>query len=299
MTTANGSSPDSAMFKLPDDAAKPRPERRTWEGYASDFRDLTKQLATVQGAQEALRAEHAALGVRYETLQRQRRDDQDRFALLSRARGALEANSVAQATRTRAAQDALAARDATLARLEAERDATEAERARLSAAVATAQTALTALHAEMDVLRDTIDAQRTAASGHIAARSAGGSRRSPIDRLLAALALRRARQAARRRDWARAAALYTVVLMTRDEPRIWVQLGHALREQKAFLPAANAYRQALGRGLPDGEVHFMIGLSAARAGDAGAALAAYRQALRCAPGLRDTYAELRDPGLAD
>ncbi|MBL6453841.1 hypothetical protein JMJ55_00815 [Belnapia sp. T6] len=54
-----------------------------------------------------------------------------------------------------------------------------------------------------------------------------------------------ARHAARHRRWARAERLYRLVLrLCPGQPKLWVQLGHMLKEQGAMAAALGAYRMA-------------------------------------------------------
>lgn len=266
-------------FVVPAAATVPIAERRTWEGYASDFRDLSEQLTALQQKLDTAQSERDGLAEQYALLQRQRHADRDRLASIIRAREALEANSAAQANRARIAQNAIALRDATIAALEAERQQSITDKA----IVPPDQPAF-------PIERQELPSGDVRITTHTLPPSL-------LDRLLVALALRRARQAARGGYWAQAETLYQTVLMYRDDARIWIQLGHAQREQRAYADAAIAYREALARYPDNGEYHFMLGLAEAGQGNHAAAREAYHRARTLDARLVDIYGELRDPSL--
>ena len=92
----------------------------------------------------------------------------------------------------------------------------------------------------------------------------------------------RADAAMRAREWAVAAALYNEFLAQRPERAdIWVQFGHALKEQQRIGEAEVAYRQAVSRAPGDHDAPLHLGHMLLGAGARLAALAALRHAARC------------------
>lgn len=64
----------------------------------------------------------------------------------------------------------------------------------------------------------------------------------------------------RARDWATAAGLYERALAIRpDDAPLWVQLGHALKEQQQFEAAERAYRRATVAAPEDGDAALHLG----------------------------------------
>lgn len=104
---------------------------------------------------------------------------------------------------------------------------------------------------------------------------------------------RRAGDEARdRKDWTAAAELYRLHLEVepKDVP-IWVQLGHALKEQGQVSEALHAYRQAAELGTEDGDAQLQFGRALVLAGRRGEATESLANALRLGASA-DAYREL-------
>ena len=105
--------------------------------------------------------------------------------------------------------------------------------------------------------------------------------------------LRLADKAARARNWREAARLYKHSLKKRpNDPAVWVQYGHALKESGDRQQAEAAYRRslALDPDLPD--THLQLGHVLKLQGRLDEAAMAYLQALALAPTLRYAAREL-------
>lgn len=104
---------------------------------------------------------------------------------------------------------------------------------------------------------------------------------------------RRAGDEARdRKDWTAAAELYRLHLEAepKDVP-IWVQLGHALKEQGQVSDALQAYRRAAELGPEDGDAQLQFGRALILAGRRGEAAESLANALRLEASA-DAYREL-------
>lgn len=88
------------------------------------------------------------------------------------------------------------------------------------------------------------------------------------------------------RDWVGAAKAYRqhVDLNPSDQP-IWVQLGHALKEQGLLEEAADAYQQAVDLAIDDGDANLHLADLLRRLGRGEEALAAYERVNRASPNL--------------
>lgn len=88
------------------------------------------------------------------------------------------------------------------------------------------------------------------------------------------------------RDWVGAAKAYRLHLDVNpaDQP-IWVQLGHALKEQGLLEEAADAYQAAVDLDIDDGDANLHFADLLRRLGRSEEALAAYERANRAAPNL--------------
>jgi tetratricopeptide (TPR) repeat protein len=123
--------------------------------------------------------------------------------------------------------------------------------------------------------------------GRTAGPSAGGSSE-------ATEALRGAGDLARdRRDWAAAEAGYAAYLAAQpDDADIWMQLGHALKEQGNRSGAEAAYRKSLALKPDDADAHLQLGHLHKLNGNPALAAFYYREAVERDPGLRDAREEL-------
>jgi tetratricopeptide (TPR) repeat protein len=107
----------------------------------------------------------------------------------------------------------------------------------------------------------------------------------------------RADRARDARDWATAARYYRKALdQNPDNPPIWVQYGHALKESGSLLEAENAYRKSLELDGDVADTHLQLGHSLKIQGRKIEASAAYLRALARDPALEHAAAELKTLG---
>jgi len=100
-------------------------------------------------------------------------------------------------------------------------------------------------------------------------------------------------QARDARDWPEAARCYRGALDVQPEMTgIWVQLGHALKEQGDFHSAEAAYRQSLALDESIADTHLQLGHALKLLGRWGEAADAYHRALQLDPGLSQAGEEL-------
>jgi tetratricopeptide (TPR) repeat protein len=99
------------------------------------------------------------------------------------------------------------------------------------------------------------------------------------------------------RDWVSAARLYRQALEQKpDNPAIWVQYGHALKESGDVLQAENAYRKSLELDAEVADTHLQLGHALKiqeRRIEAGVA---YLRALVLDPSLNHASSELKGLG---
>lgn len=97
---------------------------------------------------------------------------------------------------------------------------------------------------------------------------------------------RKGNQSRDARDWAGAASAYTLHLASNqtDQP-IWVQLGHAWKEQGLLAEAADAYQTAVDLDIGDGDANMHLADALRRLGRDEDALAAYERANEIAPNI--------------
>jgi glycosyltransferase involved in cell wall biosynthesis len=99
------------------------------------------------------------------------------------------------------------------------------------------------------------------------------------------------------RQWARAACAYQRALQLDPSlSGIWVQYGHALKEQGALEAAETAYRKAMACGLDDADVHLQLGHVLKLRNQRPDAVRAYSEAFRREPTHPDVLTELRHMG---
>lgn len=105
------------------------------------------------------------------------------------------------------------------------------------------------------------------------------------------------------RRWAAAATAYQEALGIKpDQPAIWVQYGHSLKEQGFLADAEAAYLRAAALDGGQADTHLQLGHVLKLQGDTARAIAAYEMALSRAPRMEQGRAELADlresaPGL--
>jgi FkbM family methyltransferase len=117
----------------------------------------------------------------------------------------------------------------------------------------------------------------------------------PRGRLLLGIA----RAAARQRDWPAAAARYRRLLARFPEAAaVWVQLGHALKEQGQLEEAEGAYLEALKRDRNSADTFLQLGHLFKLRGEHEDSLKAYLSAFRLRPNLLAVQQELQACGIA-
>jgi FkbM family methyltransferase len=118
----------------------------------------------------------------------------------------------------------------------------------------------------------------------------------PRNRLL----LRVARRAASQGDWPAAAAQYRRFLARFPEAAaVWVQLGHALKEQGQLEEAEGAYLEALKRDRNSADTFLQLGHLFKLRGEHDDSLKAYLCAFRLQPNLPAVQQELQARGIAE
>jgi len=101
-------------------------------------------------------------------------------------------------------------------------------------------------------------------------------------------------------DWDAAAEHYRQALTRNpDNPPIWVQYGHALKERGRRLEAEAAYRRAVDGDPASADAHLQLGHVLKLRGSGEEAKAAYLRALALDPALADARRELAALGLGD
>jgi glycosyltransferase involved in cell wall biosynthesis len=87
-----------------------------------------------------------------------------------------------------------------------------------------------------------------------------------------------------RRDWAAAEKFYVTYLDAKpDDAAIWVQLGHALKEQGKVPASESAYRRALELNPDDADAHLQLGHALKRQGKRNEAGKCYARSLQLMP----------------
>ena len=96
-----------------------------------------------------------------------------------------------------------------------------------------------------------------------------------------------------RRDWPTASKFYRKALDTdRDQPAIWVQLGHALKESGDIQGAEGAYREALRIQPDSSDAHLQLGHALKLLGRRENSMEAYAKAVALDPANKHARAEL-------
>lgn len=265
------------------------PRRRTWEGFADDYRSLSEQLMVMtQRQHEALdqiRALEQQVGSRESDIKRlkaQRQKDLERLAAVSRTRDLLEKRAAAQMAKVAAA----------MARPAPPRPVPPPPPA---AAPALAPPPPTPAVAEQpqEIEAPAAPAQ---AYGFVAfyddrreVRPLGWSDKKWWLRTIAM-----AQAAHKERRLGDAQLYFEAAILTRPSASLWEQLGHVLRESGQFLEGELAYRRSLALKPGRAEPLFLSGYCMEMAGRPGEAVTLYEEALQSDPGLVDRYEHLRD-----
>jgi Flp pilus assembly protein TadD len=94
-------------------------------------------------------------------------------------------------------------------------------------------------------------------------------------------------------EWQLAAGLYHIALeRTPNNPPIWIQYGHALKESGDLAEAETAYRTAITYEPADADAHLQLGHALKLQGKQAAAEVAYRQAWVLDPSSAEAAREL-------
>ncbi len=284
------------------------PKRRTWEGYADDYRALSEKLVDASRMQqeartqiEELEAQLDAKDANLKRIKAQRLKDLDRLAAVSRTRDLLEKRSAAQMAKVAAAHARAAAAPAVAAFIPAEIAAARA--AEPDTPPIGEVLALEMPDKSMPEVREVPPAncadegQRPlgAASSFFTwlsqhdERSLGWSERRWWRQTIKA-----AQKAHKEQRLGLARQLFEAALHTKATASLWEQLGHVLRESGHFLDGEAAYRHALALKPDRAELMFLSGYCLEMAGQFGEAASLYDAALVTDPMLAGRYAHLRD-----
>lgn len=109
--------------------------------------------------------------------------------------------------------------------------------------------------------------------------------RSLMGRVAASFALRFARHAAKRRDYATAEIFYQVILLLAPRTFIWRQTGNMLAGQGLFLAAVDCFDRAIETDENDAEAWYVRGVALRRSGDRNQGTESIKRALLIDPSL--------------
>lgn len=109
--------------------------------------------------------------------------------------------------------------------------------------------------------------------------------RSLVGRLLAAITLRFARRAARRRNYATAEVFYQAILLLAPRPFIWRQTGNMLAGQGLYAAAVDCFNRAIEADENDAEAWHAKGTALRRIGEREAGTEALLHAIQLDPAL--------------
>lgn len=115
--------------------------------------------------------------------------------------------------------------------------------------------------------------------------------RSLLGKLVAWLALRLARRAARQRDYASAEVFYQVILLLAPRAFIWRQTGNMLAGQGLYAAAVDCFDQAIEANEKDAEAWHARGVALRRSGDRDEGTESIKRALQL-----DASLAVRDRG---
>jgi tetratricopeptide (TPR) repeat protein len=263
-----------APTEVPTDEAT---KRRTWEGYAEDYRELSEELIDVSRRQQeslsqikALEAQLEAKAADLKKVKSQRLKDLERLAAVSRTRDLLEKRAAAQMAKVAAA---LARPAPTM----------------ISGAT---EPSGTTLAARTQSLPSGGQPDANQAEGLRVDARAGGL--GWLDRLWWRQTVKAAQRAHKERRLGDAQILFEAALLGRQTGVLWAQYGHVLREAGCYLAGELAYRNALSLQPGQAEWHFLSGYCLEMAGQYDDAVPHYRAALTGDPRLADRYDQLRD-----
>lgn len=266
---------------VPDTAEGPR--RRTWEGYAADYHELSERLVEALRAQaetlaqvEVLSKELASKDAELRRIRVQRLKDLDRLAAVSRTRDLLEKRSSAQMAKVAAALTQPAHSAALPAQQEVQ---------------GTAGFPAPAGQPTLETLVGPVPSWKTNTVPDV-----GEPADQPLswaERRWWAATIKMAQAAHKKGRFGYAIAAFEVALRVRQTASLWEQYGHVLRENGAFPAAEVAYERALAMQPGKAEVMFLAGYCLEMVGRGADAAAKYEAALTSDPALETRYDHLR------
>jgi tetratricopeptide (TPR) repeat protein len=253
-------------------------KRRTWEGYAEDYRALSEELIDLSRRQQEALAQIKALEAQLDLkevdlkkVKTQRLKDLERLAAVSRTRDLLEKRAAAQMAKVAAAQARTAPR--------------------MVGGAIEPDGAVPALKAQTIFLGGQ-PSEAQAKGPRIEARAS-----QPLgwlDRLWWRQTVKAAQGAHKERRLGDAQILFEAALLGRQTSVLWAQYGHVLREAGQYMAGELAYRSALDLQPDQAEWHFLSGFCLEMAGQYNDAVPHYEAALAGDPSLADRYDHLRD-----
>lgn len=245
-------------------------KRRTWEGYAEDYRVLSERFVQLTDKQEELLSAQADLQEQLAAKDREiarlnarRTKDLERLGEISRERDLLEQRTTVQMAKVAAA-------------------AGRTRPVKSSASEATA----TVPAGSGTRSPTSLTAGQSLSTGSWWSRQTG--------RRWWRQAVRQAQAAHREGRLADAQVLFEAALTYNATTSLWRQLGHVLREQHLFADGEAAYERALQDQPTDAETLFLAGYCAEMTGNKEKAAERYQAALASDPQLVNRYDHLRD-----
>ena len=267
------------------------PKRRTWEGYAEDYRVLSEELVEVSRRQQdalaqiqSLESQLVAKDADLKRVKNQRAKDLDRLAAVSRTRDLLEKRAAAQMAKVAAAQSR-AAEAATASPV-----VNPTAHVAIEPAIAPMEPSISHMPVAVPVPAP-VPVAASGISTRLEERSAQSLGWS--DRRWWQRAVREGEKAHKERRLADAQLFFEVALLTNQTASLWQQLGHVLRESGQYREAEGAYRRALRSKPGDGELLFLSGYCLEMAGDPSGAVPLYEAAVAADAKLVNRYEHLR------
>jgi len=262
-----------------DPPAEGGSKRRTWEGFAEDYRSLSEQLVEMSRLRQEAQGQIAALEQQLNAkdgdikrVKAQRQKDLERLAAVSRTRDLLEKRAAAQMAKVAAA----------LAR-----PAPPAPAPAPAAPAAPSEPAAPAPTPNMPEPQQAAGFVARIAESD-ANRSLGWSEKRWWGRTV-----KMAQVAHKERRLGDAQLLFEAALLTSQTASLWEQLGHVLRESAQYLEGEIAYRRSLALRPDQGEVLFLAGYCLEMAGRFAEAVPFYEGAMERDPSLVNRYEHLR------